>query len=346
MSILGIIFITSISIAQKDYSLDINGVSSYGCSTWVMKDLTFRKTIDSLRSVYPSAQLANRLFIINNSQVELKKEFSNEDLIYVQSLLNIIVRDLSDILFIEKKISLNIVYEKMEKFNDKNLSPKTRCSKNTTKVDITLVSKLFLKSLNRAMVMINEYEEIDIPNAEVLDSLYFLKLWSEDFTNNVANKVDKQLKKEALIMNRIAYFTFSEFYRFFIFSLTHEMYHVITNCKVSLKHEMKADLMGAVVFQFLYRHLTYDKGQMWNCIYGNKEKYQEMNEQRLLSFLFGGDVDHIYKYLYKGTSLSHGSENYLALKEREEFISKNINEVHINQLYKDYEKIIKSFNRK
>ncbi len=332
--------------AQQDYSLELNGVSQYGCSTWVMEGITFEKTIDSLRAVYPSAQLVTRLYEIKEGQILLKEEFSGIDLKYVQDLLNIIVKDLTDILFIEKKISVKVIAGNVEDSKDGNLSPKVSCSKNSTRVDIALVSKLFLESLNRAVKTVNSFEDVNSPYSEELDPKYFFNIWSEEYTSRLSNEDPKLLKMEALRMNRIAYFTFSEFYRFFLFTLAHEMYPVITKCETSLEHEKKADLMGAVVFQFLYRHLNYDKGQIWACIFGSKDNYHEVSEQKLLDFLFGRDVNHIYEFLYKGTSLSHGGENYLPLAERESFISKSINEVHINQLYKNYEKIIKRFNRK
>lgn len=330
-----------VGFAQFDFS-PIVSQGQYGCSEWIMNKISFNKTIDSLKSVSISASLTNKIFNASEPELIYKEKASDQDLKYLQLVLEGILRDLTQILFIEGKINLRVT-------NNGSLNPSTRCSKSLISVDLLLVEKLLEKSLTRAVDMSKYYEQLVLVDSSwKATPTYFLQLWSNDYIKEISDMPYSIQYVVAQRMNRIAYFTYSEFYRFFIFALSHEVYHLISGCVYSnrsSKYENKADLLGAVTVQFLYRYINYDSDELWKCLFGNAKGIRT-DKEVLLEYLYGREIEYIFDFLYKDTGLIDKGASHLSLEDRKKFIQDIINQTHIDKIYKKYEKPIKRFSKK
>ncbi len=336
--IIALMLSTFIITAQKQK--EVVPQYKYACSQWVMNDISFSKTVDSLKSISVTANIIDRLFVVKNDSILVKDEIKNSDIIYVKNVLLEVLNNASDILLIEEDVKLKIT-------NDDKLNVSVNCNKKRITIDLKLVRKLFLKSLDRAQNITEKHYNKITKSRNNETPFNFCLLWSENYLKQIEAESQESQKIVAQQFNRISYFAFSEFYRFFLFTFSHEMYHLLANCPESYTpdEEKKADLLGAVSIQFLYRHITYKPGELTKCIF-DKDDFEEETDEELIEFLYGAEIEHIIDFLYKGTPYEKGNTNYLKLEERKKFVFKNINNVHINKLYKNYEKSIKEFNNK
>ncbi len=315
-----------------------------GCSSWVMNEISFNKTIDSLKSTSIAIQLIDYLYHIKNEKL-IETQISENGISFVKLVLDHILKDAQNALLITKYATLHVT--DLGNSNRSNLSPSFNCDRNIISVDVVLVRKLLLISLERSISLINSFENV-VVEGKGYESFTFLNLWSEGYLKGLETKSEWFRLQTLRLFNRIAYFTFSEFYRFFLFTFSHEVYHLISNCansEDSPKHELRADLLGTVTIQLLYRFINYDPEQLTKCIFG-EAKIKEYDQKALLEFLYGAEVEYIIELLYADTYMSDGGPNYLTIADRKDFVNKHINRVHINKIYKQYEGQIRRFNKK